>query len=106
MLTTSSPQQSPSLSRYKERIGQYEDSTNPLAPLTPAQRQLILDLTHNPVERPIPSHLKPIPKTKTLELKENSEQEAGVDFDKFEFTTKYEVTTTIRISILIHSLPT
>ncbi|XP_021945379.1 conserved oligomeric Golgi complex subunit 3 [Folsomia candida] len=90
MLTTSSPQQSPSLSRYKERIGQYEDSTNPLAPLTPAQRQLILDLTHNPVERPIPSHLKPIPKTKTLELKENSEQEAGVDFDKFEFTTKYE----------------
>ncbi len=83
---------SSSLSRYKEIIGQYEDPSNPLAPLTPAQRQLILDLTHNPAERPIPQHLKPIPKIKTVEIKNpDGKPPTGVEFDKFKFTTKYEV---------------
>jgi hypothetical protein len=87
--TSSSP--SLSLSKYKERIGLYEDPSNPLAPLSQAQRQLILDLTHNPIERPIPPHLKPLPKTKTVEVNTNAERPVGVDFDKFEFKTKHEV---------------
>src|SRR3979490_980405 len=90
--TPSSP--SMSLSRYKERISLYEDPSNPLAPLTSAQKELIMDLTHNPVERPIPPHLKSIPKTKTVEFMKgnvNKPPVEGVDFDKFTFKTKYEV---------------
>lgn len=80
-----------SLSKYKQRIALYEDPTDPLAPLTSAQKQLILDLTHGPAERPIPAHLKPIPETKTVELVKGGELPKGVNFDKFSFKTKHEV---------------
>jgi len=90
---------SPSLfQKYKQRIALYEDPDEPLAPLSSSQKQFLLDLSHTPVERPVPPHLTPIPHSSTLTL--NSSLPLGygdVDFSKFNFKTKHEVLVTICI---------
>jgi len=84
---------SPSLlQKYKQRIALYEDSSEPLAPLSSSQKQFLLDLSHTPVERPVPPHLTPIPHSSTLTLNGSLPQGYGdVDFSKFNFKTKHEV---------------
>ncbi|CAL8118689.1 unnamed protein product [Orchesella dallaii] len=78
------------LKKYKQRIALYEAADDPLAPLTPAQRQFILDLTHGANEREIPKHLKHIPPKKTVEMVSKDSSLKGVNFDKFTFQTKHE----------------
>lgn len=82
-----------SVAKYKQRIAMYEAADDPLAPLTASQRQFISDLTHGANERRIPKHLKPIPVKNTAELVPGKDDGSlkNINFEKFNFHTKYEV---------------
>jgi len=76
------------ISKYKQKISLYESATDPLAPLSDGQKQLILDVTHGSSERPIPAHLRDMP-TETVPVLMTSIPD--VDASKFKFSCKKEV---------------
>ena len=82
---------SSALNKYKERISLYEDIDNPIAPLSPTQRQFIIDITHGDNQRPAPAGLQSIPVQDAVVFETDSELPADVNWDKFQFRTKREV---------------
>lgn len=93
----------PYLAKYKERISLYEDPDNPLAPLTSAQRQLILDITHSDVKSRDIS-LPDIPDIATVRVEPNSNQAQGditeIDPNQLKFDSKFDVSFVQSVTII------
>ena len=82
----------PNFNKYKERISQYEDPDNPLAPLTASQRQFIIDITHAET-KPRATNLPSIPQPASVQREQpaSDEAHAAVDLNAFKFNSQLAV---------------